>query len=679
MSDPALHDLACAAGLQVQWEDAAGAPKTVAPDSLRAILTAMGVACGTRDDVAESRRRLAQDDRRAGASFLTATAGDWVDLDLPERGAIRLTLETGAKSEPRTSAVGSSRRMRAPSEPGYHRLDAGDTTLTLAVAPPRGFTMADAAPERRAWGVAAQLYSLRGRRVEPFGEFGALADWARALGRRGADALAISPIHALFAADPGRFGPYAPSTRLFLNVLFADPSVLEPDAPHGERGGDLIDWPQAGLAKIKRLRALFDRFEAAGSQVERDDLERFRREGGEDLERHARFEALHARFHEESGARGWQDWPAAFHDADSAGVAAFAREAAGEIDFHVFLQWLAARGLQRAQAEAKAAGMAVGLIADLAVGMDGGGSHAWSRPDDLLTGLSVGAPPDLFQPAGQDWGLAAFSPRALRKSGYAPFLATLRAAMRHTGGVRIDHAMGLRRLWLTPHGASPAEGAYLDYPLQDMLRLIALESVRTRAIVVGEDLGTVPPGFREASTAAGMAGMRVLWFERDKAGFTPPQAWSEDAMAMTGTHDLPTVAGWWRERDIDWMEKLERKGGHADVASERGARARDRERLWRACETAGVAHGPQPSPGEPAVVVAAAVDYVARSACRLAMVPLEDILGLVEQPNLPGTLDEHPNWRRRLAASPDPLLAEPSVAARLDVLRQERPRSDPEP
>ncbi len=403
-------------------------------------------------------------------------------------------------------------------------------------------------------------------------------------------------------------------------------------------------------------------------------MDAFRREGGETLERHARFEALHARFHAQTGAGGWQDWPQAFHDPAGPAVAEFASENGEEVEFHVFLQWLADLGLARTQAVAQASGMAVGLIADLAVGMDAGGSHAWSRPNDLLHGLGVGAPPDVFQPSGQDWGLAAFSPIALRRSGYDAFRSTLRAAMRHAGGVRIDHAMGLRRLWLTPYGASPTEGAYLQYPFEDMMRLIALESVRAKAIVVGEDLGTVPLGFREATTAGGVMGMRVLWFERDAhGGFQPPEAWSQEAMAMTSTHDLPTVAGWWRGRDIDWMERLGRKASQAGPAEERAARETDREALWRACTAAGAADDLQPPPTGEQAAVDAAVDYVARSACDLAIVPLEDLLGELEQPNLPGTLDEHPNWGRRLAAVSDVLLQEPRVAARLRRLAQERP------
>jgi 4-alpha-glucanotransferase len=240
--------------------------------------------------------------------------------------------------------------------------------------------------------------------------------------------------------------------------------------------------------------------------------------------------------------------------------------------------------------------------------------------------------------------------------------------------VRIDHAMGLRRLWLTPHGASPAEGAYLTYPFEDLLRLITLESHRAQAIVIGEDLGTVPAGFREALHDRRVLGMSVLWFERDACtdGFPATDAWSPDAAALTTTHDLPTVAGWWSERDIDWRARLE-KGADDEIATARADRQEDRARLWDACVTAGVASGPQPLPHKTDSAVDAVVAYVAASACPLAIVPIEDLIGLEEQPNRPGTIDEHPNWRRRLPAPTDELLETPAVAARVAALSKARP------
>jgi 4-alpha-glucanotransferase len=332
----------------------------------------------------------------------------------------------------------------------------------------------------------------------------------------------------------------------------------------------------------------------------------------------------------------------------------------------VFLQWVADRAFADAQFQARSAGMRIGLVADLAVGMDATGSHAWSRPSDVLGGASIGSPPDAFNAAGQNWTLAAISPRAMVETGFGPFLATLRAALRHAGGVRIDHVMGLARLWLVPDGMDPTQGAYLSYPAEDLLRLVALESHRHRAVVIGEDLGTLPWGFADRLADHAVAGMRVLWFEREDDGFKPSGLWSPTAVAMSSTHDLTPVAGWWRGTDIAARAELDQ---YADGgATERAQRDSDRARLWQAIDPA------EPVPAEPAPVVDAALRFVARSPSRLALIPLEDALGLEDQPNLPGTIDEHPNWRRRLDRPVDEALADPAVARRLAVIRRERQR-----
>lgn len=595
------------------WVDAAGGRRRVGDDTLAAVLEALG------------------DDAEDGGDAPLVTAEIGAPVRLP-----------------------SGRALPAFLEPGYHQADG----FTVAVAPVHGWRVGDAAPGRRIWGAAVQVPSLRDSRGGPHGDFASLARFAAELGRRGADALAISPVHALFPADSGRYGPYGPSTRLFLNVLLADAG----DEAAGEASGDLIDWHHAIPQRLARLRR---RFDARGDE-ERSAVEAFRRELGEPLELHARYDALHAHF-----GGGWRDWPERFRDPRGDEVEAFVREHRDEVEFYLFLQWLADRGLAEAQAAAKEAGMAVGLIADLAVGMDGGGSHAWSRPGAMLSGLSIGAPPDPLGPDGQDWGITTFSPAALRRTGFADFIATIRSALRHAGGVRIDHAMGLKRLWVVPSGMKATEGAYLLYPERDLIRLLALESWRSRAIVVGEDLGTVPPGFRDKMAACGFLGMRVLWFERNsRGGFKRPGKWDSAAAAMTSTHDLPTVAGWWSEEDIDWTWALGRTSGFPSPEAERAARAKDRRRLWRAVG----GEGRQPPAHLPKRAVTAAVAYVADSPCQLAIVPAEDLLGVAEQPNLPGTIDEHPNWRRRLPGLVEDMLDAPDVAARIERLDRSRGR-----
>jgi 4-alpha-glucanotransferase len=394
----------------------------------------------------------------------------------------------------------------------------------------------------------------------------------------------------------------------------------------------LIDWPAAGAAKFARLRALFDEFDEIDTPLLRE-FERFVVEGGDSLRQHARFEA---------------------------------EQAAGSERYHLFLQWVTARSFAAAQQAAKAAGMRIGLLSDLAIGMDRAGSHAWARQSDLLMGLSIGAPPDAFNPHGQDWGLTGFSPHALVATGFEPFLATLRAALAYSGGVRIDHIMGLMRLWLIPRGQPAGEGAYLAYPLEDLLALLALESHRHGAVVIGEDLGTVPPGFRARLRRAGIAGMGVLWFERTRLHFKKPSRWRADAVAMTTTHDLPTVAGWWNGEDIRTRRAL-----GLGAPGEDQARHQDRARLWRAFAKAGL-DGPMPPADQPAPAVDAALGYVAQSPSPLMLGPLEDMLGLAEQPNLPGTIDEHPNWRRRLEPPARELFEAPAVRNRVDTIRRHR-------
>lgn len=638
----ALHDLAAAAGLQLDWTDANGQAKRVADDALADVLAAMGV---------DSPEQLDAEHQDARTGFVSGEQHE--PLALPGGGRGLLHLASGG-----TVAVDGT--IPPVDEPGYHRLDLDDREITVAIAPPRCFTVADAAPGRCLWGPAVQIPALRDARDTAFGDFTTLARSAAAFGEAGADLLAISPVHALFPADPARYSPYAPSSRLFLNILYADPGLVGHAIAH-EEAPALIDWADAIPRRMAALRAAFDMRPDAVS----DAVDRFTAAGGDELVRHARFDALHAHFFA-TGAHGWQDWPASYHDPAGEAVRQFAQAHADEVAFHLFCQWLADRSLAEAQVAAKDAGMALGLVADLAVGMDAGGSHAWSRPDDLITGLSVGAPPDILGPQGQNWGITGFSPRGLAHARFEPFIATIRAALAHAGGIRIDHAMGLQRLWIVPDGKSAADGAYLSYPVDDMLRILAIESRAAGAIVIGEDLGTVPEGFRPRLDRRHILGMRVMPFETEGERLKPPTSYTPAAAVMTGTHDLPTIAGWWRGRDIEVKEDA---GVFAPSPDER---ARERVGWWRSFVDAGVATGDQPSPEDPASVVAAALAFVGETPCEAAVIPLEDIAGLVEQPNLPGTTTEHPNWRRRMPADTAAMLGEPATAANVAVLKETR-------
>ena len=669
-----LRTLAERAGIASAWTDAFGTPRRVAPDTLRALLAALGI----EDDAALA-------DTPALAPLLPVDAARPVLEDLPPTlrriRRVRVLLEHGGIRDARLVPEGDGSRLDAVLPPGYHTLDFGAAQTVLAAAPARCFGPADALgdPHARAFGVAAQLYGLRAAPDRGLGDFGAAADLARTAADFGAHAVALSPVHALFAAEPEKYSPYSPSHRGFYNVLHATPAALADSADVARcaraagltrefeqlRRAPALDWTRVASARLALFEALFQRFDA-GTLGAAADFAAFRAAGGSALRVHAEFEALseyRVRTHG-SVAR----MPATLADANASGARAFAHTHGARIAFHAWLQWLAARSLAAAQAQARSAGMAIGLITDLAVGVDPAGSECWSQPDIMLRGARIGAPPDQLNAVGQNWGLTTFSPFALKPSGYAAFLDVLRACLRHAGGVRIDHVMSLLRLWLIPAGAEATAGAYLRYPSTDLLRLIALESWRHRAIVIGEDLGTVPPECRRQLARAGLLGLDVLPFMRDGDDFLPPERWRARAVAMTSTHDLPPVAGWWRGRDLDWRSRLHLFGA-SDERSERRERRRQREQLGRRL---------QPKAARAARAIAlparvdAAIDYVAASPSPLALIPLEDLLGADEAPNLPGTVAEHPNWQRRYPADAADLFARPAVqrrAARLRALR----------
>ncbi|CAJ96348.1 4-alpha-glucanotransferase [Cupriavidus necator] len=724
----ALHALALRAGLLPRWTDAWNQPQTVSDAALRRVLDGLGLPCATTGQCEASRAWLASDDAaHALPPLVTAERGKPVAVPwphtLPQR-SYRLTLEDGAivtgtaERGNDGSARDSDGTMLLPAIDvcGYHRLELGDAHTVLAIAPPRCYGVADALRHAgrageltRPWGLAVQLYGLRRGAPCGLGDLSALTQCCISAAGASADAVAINPLHAGFAALPERYSPYAPSSRLFLNPLYADPAVQFGQAAvdwavaalgAGESLQALearseIDWVKLTPLRYAILRWLWERSDALLPRAALDDCAAFRARGGTALHAHACYEAIQARRLADSAngmnhnpAPDWRCWPVTLRAPGDAAVAAFAQAHANEVAYHAFLQWITADGMARAQRAARGAGMAVGIVSDLAVGADPGGSQAWTRQQEILAGFHAGAPPDLYNPLGQDWGVAVFSPRGLRRRGYAAFLEMLRANLAHAGGLRIDHVLGLARMWLVPAGAPASEGAYLRYPLQDMLRLVALESWRHRAIIIGENLGTVPPELNAALSARGVLGIDVLWFQREESApvdaaeaaqrvpapapdtvpaFLPPAAWPPDAIATTSTHDLPTVTGWWAGRDLAWRDRLHLLAPGETLAAMQAGRARERGALWQALCAAGLCSGAVPDPADAPLDAVLAWLGTARTAMRL--VPLEDLLGEAEQPNLPGTTSVHPNWQRRLDADVRALFDTPMVRARANALR----------
>jgi 4-alpha-glucanotransferase len=690
MTDTQLADLAQQAGFNIHWTDALGRPRQITPEAQRALLGARGYAAHSMQQINASLAALRDAQLQAPPpALITLDQGGAPSLAAHFTAFMpfQLRLENGQYLDGRLDDIAA---LPPIDQCGYHQLLIGENCVTLAVAPHACPSVREllkgAVPARvkgRIWGLTAQLYALRQHGDGGIGNTAALETLLRNAASKGADAVAISPVHAMFSANPSNFSPYSPSSRLFFNVLHAAPARVLGEAAVRQaiasaRLGEtlarletlpLIDWPAAASARQRLLRQLYTDFctspQADRGQL-RDDFRLFREQGGHALTQHCLFEALHADMLAQGLAYDWRQWPTPYRDPDHPTVRRYADEHAEEISFHAFGQWLIARCLSHAQHTARDAGMHIGLIADLAVGADSAGSQAWSQQSQLLPGLSVGAPPDILNRQGQSWGVTAFCPQGLLRHGFGAFIDMLHANLAHAGGIRIDHVMGLQRLWVVPQGMSAEAGGYLNYPFTDLLRLLTLEASRHRALVIGEDLGTVPDGLRAQLAKRNILGMRVLLFEQADGHFIAPQHWPNDALATTSTHDLPTLRGWFGGNDIDWQKRC----GQSDDEQHR------KDHAARACETGALQHALalkdanllNTRDADANVLVDACVDYIAHTPAPLVLLPLEDALGLIEQPNLPASTDAHPNWRRRLPVQSDELLDQPHVRDRLQVL-----------
>lgn len=546
--------------------------------------------------------------------------------------------------------------------------------------------------DSRAWGITVLLYELRSQRNWGIGDFIDLAAFCVVAAKVGADFVGTNPLHALFLAEPARCSPFSPSSRLFLNPIyiavdkvpgytdaFAEPHVIRQlvDAP-------LVDYEGVAAAKLKALRKIWDARAVSAQSTVSDSFEAFREKGGEALRLHALFEALSFHMVEQELEAGWLSWPEEYRDPSSDAVAAFARENGDEIDFHIWLQWLAATQLELAQSAAKAAGMRMGLYLDLAVGEAPDGSARWAARDLFVPRVSVGAPPDFFTANGQDWGLSPLSPRTLAEEDFAPYRRMLDAVMRHAGALRIDHVMSLWQLFYVPEGGVPADGAYVRYPIDKLLGALAEASNEYGAVVIGEDLGNVPEGFREVMEAARMLSYRILYFEQSDGTFTAPGDYPPLALACLSTHDLPTLRGWWRGDDI----RLRKEHGliDAEAAEAQSAeRATHRNSLIRtllaskALKVQELMPAREASPtarsAMPASLIVAAHRFVAKTPSLLMGVRLADLAGESRPTNLPGTVDSYPNWRPKCPVQVEDLGAFPLFRAITRAVAAERPKT----
>lgn len=637
--DDDLAALAAAHGVATSYRDGERRRITVDPDVVVRVLGLLDVDAATPAARRAALAELGDRTRRLpGTIALTAGTGRRV----PGRG--ELTEESGAVRE-------VDGELPADLPPGYHRLELGGRPHTVVVAPP-----ALPAPPR-SWGWMLQLYALHSAGSWGIGDLGDLREFADWTGHtHGAAAILLNPLHAITPVPPIQVSPYTPSSRRFVTPLAlrvtdvdayarADAATrAEVDALRPETVDDRIDHGRVWAAKRAALELLW---RSDGRPEPRADA---------DLWEFATFCALAERW----GGR-WSRWPEPLRNPHGPAVAEARRELGPRVAFHVWVQQRVAAQLQGARDAARAAGMGLGIIGDLAVGCDPDGADGWSLQDVLALDVSVGAPPDAFSQRGQAWGLPPWRPDRLDATGYHAYRDLLRALLSHADGLRIDHVAGLFRLWWVPPGEGPDRGTYVHYDAAAMMAVLTLEAHRAGALVIGEDLGTVEPEVTEALQERNMLGSTVLWFARDEDApgepLQRPDRWPEQAVATISTHDLPTAPGFLRGEHVRVRAEL---GLLGDVDAEQARADAERAELLALLVAEGLLADADATAEE---IVVAMHRLLGRSRCRLALVAPYDVVGEQRQPNLPGTVDEYPNWRLPLPLSLEELRADPRVDA----------------
>ncbi|TQE27778.1 4-alpha-glucanotransferase [Streptomyces ipomoeae] len=691
--ESSLARLAALYGVATSYSPSPDRTVAASDGAVVAALAALDVDARTPEAVAAA---LAARERELSERLLPPTVVCWVDGPTP---AALTALPDGTRLRIETEQ-GELRSTTEKLPPGVHALRAtapdGRTAEThLVVAPPRL-----PAPPGRTYGLLVQLYSLLSRRSWGMGDLGDLAELTAWAGRAlGAGFVQINPLHAAVPGAPTDPSPYRPSSR-----RYPDPIHLRiediPEYPYvfaGADDGDRAEGRDRLRTLLERAARLRETVLSKGELIDRDAVWELKREAlevvrevplgpgrraaycdflaeeGEALEDHATWCAL-AEVH----GSEWQRWPKDLRDPRSAATARARAELMDRVDFHTRLAWLTDAQLGTAQRSARDAGMPIGLVHDLAVGAHPGGADAWAQQEYFAVGMSVGAPPDAFNSRGQDWGLPPWRPDRLAESGYAPYRRLLRALLRHAGALRIDHVMGLFRLWWVPRGRPPTEGTYVRYDADAMLAILVLEASRAGALVIGEDLGTVEPGVREALDERGVLGTSVLWFERDWEGTgrpLPPERWRANCLATATTHDLPSTAS---RLTGDHVELRHGLGLLARPLEEERAEAAADVGEWLALlARLGLLNGTRGSRSSACeeAQIQALHRFLLRTPARMVGLWLPDTVGDRRPQNLPGTWDQYPNWRLPIADATgrpmtlEDLAASPRLHALVDVLR----------
>lgn len=664
----ALLELARACGVMTEYTDWRGQQVQVEAETIEAVLAAMGV--DTADPDLARRRREEEPWRRMLPPTVVALQGDahWVPVHVVDGDPVEvwIELEDGGRRaatqvdhwvEPRWVdgvRIGEATFALPADLPlGYHRLQARSGQTSAAahlIIAPSWLGLPEHADRPRQWGFAAQLYSVRSAGSWGLGDIADLTDlavWSAA--DLGADYVLVNPLHAAEPLPPMEPSPYLPSSRRYFNPIYlrveripeyaALPAEqrtiidrLRDELAPWRTEDDRVDRDASWSAKRTALRMVFEVPRSAGREI---DFAAYRRREGTALTDVAIWNVL-----AEDYGTDVRRWPPEFRRPDDPAVAEYARNNADRVDFECWLQWLLDEQLQQAQAKARAAGMRLGIVHDLAVGVHPGGADAWRQRDVYAQGVQVGAPPDPYNQLGQDWSQPPWRPDRLAELGYQPFRDLISAVLRHAGGVRVDHIIGLFRLWWIPTGSSADAGTYVRYDHHAMIGVLALEAHRAGAVVIGEDLGVVAPEARDFLSARGILGTSVLWFEQDANGPLPAERWREWSLASVTTHDFPPTAGYLAGDHVRLQHRLGILSG--DLDDELATARAETERWVEEVRDRGLLAAGESAPD---AIVDALHRYLALTPARLICVALTDAVGDRRTQNQPGTTNEYPNWR----------------------------------
>ena len=686
MKQHSLGQAARAAGISLDYVNVNGEKEAISDETLQALLAVM-------DDP--------QDEKKSPLPPVAVFSGSGKRQLTPQgSGVYRWQLQTEkGKQHSGELTAGEPFTVPGPLAQGYHQLTLikgkKSWQTRIIVAPRRCYLPPALEAGEKRWGALVQLYTVRSEQNWGIGDFGDLDQLLVQLAERGGDFVGLNPLHALYPASAGFASPYSPSSRRWLNVIYIDVSQVADfqqsaaaqkwwksartqKALTKAREAELVDYEAVMTLKLAALRHAWAHFQARDSQSEEhQSWAAFVREGGDSLRYQAAYDGIQLeRQADKAQQGGWPAWPEAWRNSQLPEVQQWCAQHEEEIAFWQWLQWLAQQQFAGCWTHSQALGMSVGLYRDLAVGVAEGSAETWHDPELYRLKASVGAPPDRLGPLGQNWGLPPMDPHVMKARGYQPFVDMLRANMRDCGALRIDHVMSLLRLWWVPAGETADKGAYVAYPVNDLLGILALESHRLRCMVIGEDLGTVPQEIVSLLRKSGVFSWKVLWFEQEKdERYRAPQDYPRQSIASASTHDLPTLTGFWEQGDLALGEKIGLYPGDA-VKALHQQRAAQKQALLDALHQAGALPARSQKKAEKLSMTPALNRAIHRfladtDSALLGLQP-EDWLGMTTPVNVPGTVEQYPNWRRKLSKTLEEIFADKEVNALLKVVSQQR-------